>query len=166
MTPALTALLVGASCFAAHVLVTLLLLRVPGRMSPVARHAASAAVTHVAGVVAAGLALGPLPYWPIAAASGFGAVAWLFAFSAVYKSVSLRLLAQLASTTDGLSFETVTDEYVRPEFVARTEVLETMGLADGDDAAGFALTAAGQAAARRIAVVQRVCGIEKSGLYG
>lgn len=166
MTPSLVALLVGAGCTGAHVLLTLLLLRLPGRLSPVGRHAASALLTHVVGVVGAGFLLGPLPYWPAAAASGFGAVVWLFAFSAVYKSVSLKVLTQLARTPGGdLPFNVLTTDYVQAEFVARTEVLTAMGWVQPTPG-GFTLTPAGKAAARRLRAIQRVCGIERSGLYG
>lgn len=166
MTPALLSLLVGCGCATAHVALTLVLLRLPGRVSPVARHAASAAVTHAAGVVLAAVVLGPLPYWPAAAAAGFGAVCGLFAFSAVYKSVSLRILSRLAAAEGNrLPFDVVTADYVLPEFTARIGVLQAMGCAaaDGD---GFALTPKGRATADRITAVQRLCGIERSGLYG
>lgn len=166
MTPPLAALFVGAGCFAAHVLFTLVLLRVPGRMPPVARHAASALFTHVGGVVVAGLALGSLPYWPIAAASGFGAVGWLFAFSAVYKSVSLRILSRLAEAPDNaIPFDVVTAVYVLPEFETRVGVLTTMGCVE-PAGGGHALTAKGAATAKKIVAVQALCGIERSGLYG
>jgi hypothetical protein len=166
MTPALISLLVGCGCVAAHVALTLVLLRLPGRVSPVVRHAASAAATHVTGVALAAVVIGPLPYWPAAAAAGFGAVCWLFAFSAVYKSVSLRILSRIkAAPGNRLPFGTVTTDYVLPEFAARIGVLQTMGCAAlaGD---GFTLTPKGRATADRITAVQRLCGIERSGLYG
>src|SRR5262245_64767426 len=113
----MTALLVGLGCFALHAAVSLVWLRRPGRTPPVVRHAASALGTHVVGVVVAAYCAGPLAYWPLAAVSAFGAVGWLFAFSAVYKSVSLRVLTELASVPDGArSLEAVTEGYVRPEF--------------------------------------------------
>jgi hypothetical protein len=166
MNPSLTALLIGAVCVAAHAVLTLVLLRLPGRLSPVARHAASAAVTHLAGVAAAAVWFGPVPYWPIAAVGGFGAVAWLFAFSAVYKSVSLRILSQLARVEGNeLSLEAVTTDYVLPEFEARVDVLRNMGCAE-PAGSGFGLTEKGVATAARIRFVQKLCGIERSGLYG
>ncbi|VTT97522.1 Uncharacterized protein OS=Crocosphaera watsonii WH 8501 GN=CwatDRAFT_1334 PE=4 SV=1 [Gemmataceae bacterium] len=162
----MNALLVGLCCFAAHVAVTLVWLRVKRGPSPVARHAASALGTHAAGVLAGAWVAGPLAYWPAAAVSGFGAVCWLFAFSAVYKSVSLRILSQLSRTPgNALPFVAIAEAYVRPEFEARVAVLVKMGCAE-EDAGGYAATAAGNATARRIAGIQRACGIEASGLYG
>ena len=166
MTPSLTALLVGAACAMTHTALTLVLLRLPGRVSPVGRHALSAVATHAAGITAGGLFLGPLPYWPVAAVSGFAAVVWLFAFSAVYKSVSLRILAQLAREPGGaLPLDTVTADYVLPEFEARVSVLVAMGCAVASGT-GYALTAKGAATARRVRAVQRLYGIDRSGLYG
>jgi hypothetical protein len=160
------ALLVGLACFAAHAAVSLVWLRLPGRTSPVARHAASALGTHVLGVGLAAWLVGPFAYWPAAAVSGFGAVCWLFAFSAVYKSVSLRLLVQLArSPGNALPVPTVTAEYVRPEFEARAALLVRMGYA-AVTADGFAVTGAGNAAARRLGMIRRACGIAHGGLYG
>ena len=166
MTPSVIALLVGAVSFGGHILLTLILLRLPGRVSPVARHAGSAAATHIAGVVVGGCVVAAFPYWPLAAVTGFGAVVWLFAFSAVYKSVSLRILSQLARTPgNAIPFPVVTASYVVPEFEARVIVLEQMGCAAvvGTE---HRLTLKGAAMARRIKVVQRLCGIERSGLYG
>jgi hypothetical protein len=162
----MTALLVGLGCFAAHVAVTLVWLRATRGPSPVVRHAASALGTHALGVLVGAWVAGPVAYWPAAAVSGFGAVCWLFAFSAVYKSVSLRILSQLSRTPGhALPFEVIARDYVRPEFEARVAVLVKMNCAE-EAASGYAATAAGKATARRIAGIQRACGIEASGLYG
>lgn len=166
MTPPELGLCVGAATAAAHVAATLVVLRLPGKLSPVARHAASAAVTHVGGVAVAAAVVGPFAYWPAAAVGGFAAVAWLFAFSAVYKSVSLRVLTELARAPGGaIPFAAITDDYVKAEFTARTRVVVALGwVREGPD--GFELTPDGAAAARRVAAVQRLCGIGRSGLYG
>jgi hypothetical protein len=162
----MTALLVGPGCFALHVVVTLAWLRLPGRSSPVARHAVSALGTHIAGVAVAAWHVGPFAYWPAAAVSAFGAVCWLFAFSAVYKSVSLRILTELARAPGGaLPLGAVTEEHVRPEFTTRVAVLVKMGCGVEVEG-GYTATAKGNDVACRIAVVRRVCGIEGDGLYG
>lgn len=159
-------LLVGLGCLAAHVAVTLVWLRVPRGPAPVVRHAVSALTTHALGIGLAAASFEPFAYWPAAAASGFGAVCWLFAFSAVYKSVSLRILTQLDRTPGhALPFEVIAADYVRPEFEARVEVLVKMGCAEGTPG-GHVVTAKGTDTARRIEGVQRACGIEGSGLYG
>ena len=108
---------------------------------------------------------GPFAYWPAAAVSGFGAVCWLFAFSAVYKSVSLRILTQLARAPGhAMPLETITEEYVRPEFESRVALLVKMGCAEATDE-GYAATATGNDTARRIETIRRACGVSGSGLY-
>ena len=161
----MTALLVGLACFALHAVVTLIWLRLPGRISPVARHAASALGTHIVGVALAAMVLGPFAYWPAAAANGFLAIGWLFAFSAVYKSVSLRILTHLDRVLDhSLTVDAIADRYVRAEFEARARVLMKMGCVDASNGA-YTLTEKGRAVARRIEGIRRACGVGGSGLY-
>jgi hypothetical protein len=161
----MNSILVGLACFASHAAVTLVWLRLPCRTAPVTRHAVSALGTHAIVVALAAQVVGPFAYWPAAAVSGFLAVCWLFAFSAVYKSVSLRILTELdRAPGHAMALETVTEEYVRPEFVARTALLVKMGCAAEADGA-YEATEKGTATARRIEAVQHACGIEASGLY-
>ena len=162
----MTGLLVGLVCFALHAAVTLIWLRVRRGPPPVARHAASALGTHAVGVAGAVFVAGPFAYWPAAAVGGFLAVCWLFAFSAVYKSVSLRILTHLDRTPgNALSLDAVTEDYVRPEFEARVAVLVKMGCA-GELPDGYAATAKGNDTARRIGAIRRACGVDGGGMYG
>jgi len=162
----MTGLVVGLGCFGLHVATTLVWLRRSGWTAPVARHAASALSTHVLGVLVAAWWIGPFAYWSAAAVSGFGAVIWLFLFSAVYKSVSLRILRELHRLPNhALPLATITVEYVRPEFEHRIRVLMRMGCARETDR-GYEVTRKGIDTASRIAVVQWVFGIATSGLYG
>ncbi len=162
----MTGLLVGVACFALHAIVSLVWLRLPGSLSPVARHAASALGTYAVGVLLAAWWLGPFAYWPTAAVSGFLAVCWLFAFSAVYKSVSLRILTQLARTPGHtLSLKQITNDYVRPEFQSRIEVLLRMNCAEENEG-GFAITPKGSETARKIERIRGLCGIDGNGMYG
>lgn len=160
------ALFVGLCCFLLHAATTLVWLRLPARMSPVARHAISAIGTHVFGVALAAFAVGPFAYWPAAAVSAFGAVCWLFAFSAVYKSVSLRILTELDHAPHGvIPLDAITEEHVRPEFAARIAVLMKMGCVEETED-GFVITEQGTEMARRIGFVRRICGVAGSGMYG
>ena len=162
----MTGFLVGICCFAAHVAFTLVWLRCPGPFSPVARHGISAIGTHVLGITVAALWIGPFAYWHAASLAAFGAVCWLFAFSAVYKSVSLRVLTQLECTPGhALPFDTIAVEYVWPEFAARNALLVAMGCAKQVQGE-FTVTEKGKQTTHRIEAIQRVCGIEQSGMYG
>lgn len=162
----MTGLLVGLACFALHAAATLVWLRVPRGPAPVVRHAASALVTHAAGVAGAAFLAGPFAYWPAAAVSGFLAVCWLFAFSAAYKSVSLRILTHLdRAPGNALPLGVVAEDYVRPEFEARAALLVKMGCAE-EVPDGYAATAKGNDAARRVARVRRAFGVGGGGMYG
>ena len=161
----MTGLIVGLGCFVLHVAVSLLWLRCPGRSSPVPRHATSALITHGLVVFLAASWVGPFEYWPAAAVSGFGAVVWLFTYSAVYKSVSLRILGEInRSPGHALAIATITEQYVRPEFESRVAVLVRMGCARGTEH-GYEVTRKGTDVASWIAVLQWLFGIGTSGLY-
>ena len=111
------------------------------------------------------MVVGPFAYWPAAAANGFLAIGWLFAFSAVYKSVSLRILTHLDRVPDhSLTVDAIADRYVRAEFEARARVLMNMGCVDASNGA-YTLTEKGRAVARRIEGIRRACGVGGSGLY-
>jgi hypothetical protein len=167
MTLDTLSLVVGLGLFVLHALLTLVLLRVPGSLSPVLRHGGCALAVHVAGMLAAGWWLGPLPYWPACAVFAFGSVVWLFAYSGVYKSVCLRILGRLVVTPgEQLALEQLTEQYVLAEFKDRTQVLQLMGLVDQQGDGMFLLTAKGAQTARWIQQIQRWFGIQHSGLYG
>jgi hypothetical protein len=159
------AFLVGIIGFAAHVLVTTCWLRLPARTAPVIRHAFSAITTHAAVIGFWACCVGKFDYWPAAAVNGFGVVIWLFAFSAVYKSVSLRILTTLAQTpAQQMPLDEVTHAYVRPEFVTRAALLVQLGYAI-EQPNGYVITAQGKRLARWIRLIQRAFGIGSSGLY-
>jgi hypothetical protein len=161
----MTGMIVGLGCFILHVVATLVWLRRPGRPSPVARHAVSALGTHLFGVFLAAWLAPPFSYWSAAAVSGFGAIVWLFVFSAVYKSVSLRILRELArSQGRTLALAAITDQYVLPEFESRVAVLLQMRCVRAT-ANGYEVTRKGTDIASRIAVFQWLFGITASGLY-
>lgn len=166
MSPELTSVVVGAAGLLAHALILLVWLRVPGRLAPVLRHAASAAVVHAASTVAAAYLVGRLPYWPNAAVFGFGVIAYLFAFCAVYKSVSLRILSRLLlAPGQRVGMAEIAQQFVLPEFRQRTRVMEGLGwIKAADDR--LVITDKGRRSARRLMRLQALFGIRRSGLYG
>jgi len=159
-------LLVGVVAFGLHFVLSILWLRVRvARPAPVLRHIISAIICHTIAVLAFCINDLHFAYWSAFAVFGFLAIAWLFAFSAVYKSVSLRILTQLHTAGEvGLSFATITDDYVEPEFANRIAVLLRMGLVV-EHAEGYSISVSGKRFARRWRWVQRICGIARSGLY-
>jgi hypothetical protein len=156
----------GAVAFAVYALAALVALRLPGRWSPVARKVVLALLVHVGATGVALRMYGSLPYWHGAAVYWCGFVLSLFLYSAVYKSISLTILADLAKRADhGLSLHDITTAHVWPSFVARARILVAAGYV-AEAAGAFRATDAGRRLARRVAVVQRLFGVRQSGLYG
>jgi hypothetical protein len=161
----MTGFLVGLSAFLAHLILSLLWLWRPGGIAPVTRHIISALSTHAAATVFGVVFVGNVDCWVITAVSGFGAVSWLFIYSAVYKSVSLRILTKLTKQIRGrMLFDMITATEVRPEFEARADLLVRMGYVV-QHSSHYELTNRGSNVARWIRLIQRAYGIKSSGLY-
>lgn len=166
MNPALQSFLWGGGCFLAFAGLCLPVLRLPGRLAPVTRQAGLALLVHGLGVAWAVRGETILPYLHGAALYGFLVAAWLFVFSAVYKSVSLGVLCELARLPQGeLPLEEITRRHVAPRFAERIDLLVAGGLVrrEGD---GYAITSQGKRTARRLEGMRRVFGLTGSGLYG
>jgi hypothetical protein len=166
MTPALLSFAYGVGSFAVYAVVALIILRLPGNVPPVARLSGLALLIHAVATAAGVFAFEALPYWYGASLYGFCFIFYLFGFSAVYKSVSLRILTELARQPDwGISLREVADAHVRPSFAGRAALLVAAGYAE-EVGGRFRLTEYGRKMAGRLAVVQRVFGVARSGLYG
>jgi hypothetical protein len=166
MTPAVESFAFGAVSFALWAVLALVVLRLPGHLSPVVRLAGLAVMVHAVTTLAAVCFLHALPYWHGAALYWSGFIFALFGYSAVYKSVSLGILAKLAGQPDrSLSLDDISVRYVLPGFLGRVRILVEAGLVvQSEDR--FQLTDAGRRLARRVAAVQRLFGVARSGLYG
>lgn len=166
MNPALQSFLWGGGCFLAFAGLCLPVLRLPGRLAPVTRQAGLSLLVHVLGVAWA-VHYGPiLPYFHGAALYWFLVAAWSFVFSAVYKSVSLGVLCELARLPQGeLPLEEITRRHVAPRFAERIDLLVAGGLVRREGE-GYLITDQGRRAARRLEGLRRLFGVAGSGLYG
>src|SRR5258708_3807360 len=83
--------------------------------------AITAVVSHLACVLLGAATLQPFQYWNAASVFGFGVMIYVFAFGAVYKSVSLELLLDLAQRPGrGVSLADIIDRQVPDIFRGRT----------------------------------------------
>jgi hypothetical protein len=166
MTPAGLSFACGAGSFAIWAALALVALRLPGRRGPVVRLAGLALLVHPGATAAAVLFTDAPPYWYGAALSWCGFIFVLFASCAVYKSVSLAILAELARQPDhSVPLDEISDRHVLADFLGRIRIRVEAGLVarSGDR---FHLTDAGRRLARRVAAVQGLFGVARSGLYG
>jgi hypothetical protein len=127
--------------------------------------AIAAIISHAVSVTIGAMNLQQFQYWNAASVFGFGAMLYVFAFGAVYKSVSLEILLDLAHRPGGSAeLADIVDRKVPEIFRGRTEILVSGGQVERTGCA-FAVTAAGLAIAGRIARIRQAFAIGNTGLY-
>ena len=142
------------------------MLRLRDAAAPVPRLALLGLLVHGIAVGAAWLAYPGMSYWHGAALYWFLFNSFLFVFSAVYKSVSLRILWELERAGSvGIPMNEITERHVAPLFEERIDILVRGGMARSSEDR-FEVTAKGKVWADRFSLVQKVFGIEGGGLYG
>lgn len=104
-------------------------------------------------------------YWNAASIFGFGVMGYVFAFGAVYKSVSLEILLDVAQRPGHTApLADIVDRLAPDIFRRRAEILVDGGQVER---AGplFAVTTAGRTSAGRLARIRRAFAVGDSGLY-
>jgi hypothetical protein len=139
--------------------------RTTSTLPPVMVLAIAALIAHV-GIVAFGMCFVPqFKYWNATSIFSFGAMSYIFAFGAVYKSVSLEILLGIAERPGRAVPASEIVEHKVPEILrGRTQILVDSGLV-ARAGLSFSVTAAGQALADRIMRLRRLFAIGDSGLY-
>ncbi|UPJ65352.1 hypothetical protein [Bradyrhizobium sp. 191] len=132
---------------------------------PVILLAIAAVVSHGLGVMLGILAVPQFQYWDAASIFGFCVIAYVFAFGAVYKSVSLDLLRGLVDRPDRRApVLEIAERQVPDLFRGRIGNLVDGGLVEPVDSY-FRATAEGRNMAGRIGRLRRAFGIGDTGLY-
>ena len=134
-------------------------------MAPVAILAMAAIVSHAASIVLGVMTVRHFQYWNAASIFGFGVMLYVFAFGAVYKSVSLEILLDLAQRPGrAADLADIVDRKVPEIFRGRTDILVSGRQVErtGDL---FAVTASGRVTASRIGAMRRAFTIGDTGLY-
>jgi len=134
-------------------------------VSPVMILAIAAVISHLA-TVALGITYVPqFQYWNAASVFSFGVMSYIFAFGAVYKSVSLEILLDVSEQpAREVPLRDIVEQKVPGIFRGRTDILVDSGLAERTGS-GFVATAAGRKLAGRIARLRRAFAIGDTGLY-
>ena len=132
---------------------------------PVMILAITAIISHLASVVLGIAYVTQLQYWNAASVFSFGVMSYVFAFGAVYKSVSLEILLNVAERPARLvPLSDIVERQVPGIFRGRTKILVDSGLAERTGSS-FLATAAGRKLAGRIARLRRLFAIGDTGLY-
>ena len=134
-------------------------------LAPVTLIAIAAVVSHALGVILGALLLAPFQYWDAASIFGFFVMAYVFAFGAVYKSVSLDILLGLVGRPErSAPLSAIVEQQVPHLFQGRIDVLVDGGLVEPENA-HFSPTAAGRSMAGRVGRLRSTFGIGDTGLY-
>lgn len=134
-------------------------------LAPVTLIAIAAIVSHALGVILGALLLAQFQYWHAASIFGFFVMAYVFAFGAVYKSVSLDILLGLVSRPErSAPLSVIVEQQVPHLFQGRIDVLVDGGLVEAENS-HFSPTAAGRSMAGRVGRLRSTFGIGDTGLY-
>ena len=134
-------------------------------VGPVTLLGIAAVVTHGLGVALGIFVVAPFQYWDAASIFAFCVMAYVFAFGAVYKSVSLNILLGLVDRPERRApLSEIVERQVPGLFQGRIGNLVDGGLVERTGS-HFAATEAGQTMARRIGQLRRAFGIGDTSLY-
>lgn len=160
----LDAILVAVGGFAGYLALVLIALRIARAAPPAVVVILSAFAAYPAMVVAVVTVSPPFLFWPSSAVYWFLAICFLMVFGAIYKSISLRILAELAIRPGRQDdYQAILGRYVhRESFQGRVRILVADGMAT-DDGNGLVLTQKGRRVAGAVAALQRLFRIERSG---
>ncbi|MBH5390146.1 hypothetical protein [Bradyrhizobium diversitatis] len=134
-------------------------------LGPVILLAIAAVVSHGLGVMLGIFAIPQFQYWNAASIFGFCVIAYVFAFGAVYKSVSLDILRGLVDRPDRRApVLEIAERQVPDLFRGRIGNLVDGSLVEPVDS-HFRATAQGRNMAGRIGRLRRAFGVGDTGLY-
>lgn len=134
-------------------------------LGPVTLLAIAAVVSHSLGVMLGIFVVPRFQYWDAASIFGFCVMAYVFAFGAVYKSVSLDILLGLADRPGRRApLSEIVERQVPDLFRGRIGNLVDGGLVEPVDS-HYVATAAGRNLAGRVGWLRRAFGIGDTSLY-
>jgi hypothetical protein len=139
--------------------------RAASPVAPVTILAIAAVTSHGASVLLGAETVQHFQYWNAASIFGFGVMGYVFAFGAVYKSVSLEILLEVAQRPGHAApLSDIVDRLAPDIFRGRAEILVSGGQAERTGGS-FVATMAGRTLAARVARIRRKFVVGDSGLY-
>jgi hypothetical protein len=169
VTPSELSLVAGFFFAGAHAVAVSICLRLVRRLAPIMVHllcavALGASLPVILSIVAVRFQVAT-PFWPAASIFYGGVIAWLYVFSAVYKSISLGILQALHATPDQrMTIDDIASEFALPRFAERVDLLVKGGLVTQTES-GYAITPQGLKAVQRLQQIQRIFAVSGKGFY-
>ena len=160
-----TAYAVGALAFAIFAALSPLALRLRPDCPPAAVLLAGSLTIHLLVSLAAGWAFHGISYWHGSALYWFAFMGYLYGYSALQKSISLRALRALYARPDRSDdLLTIYTHTVWRSFLERANLLVEGGMAAVENGV-YTPTERARRTVRRVASVRRLFGVVSSGLY-
>lgn len=158
--------LIGVVMFTAMAPAMVFIARRAGLSTPPAvLLAITAIITHGLSVALGAASAPHFQYWNAASIFGFGVMGYVFAFGAVYKSVSLEILLEVAQRPGRAApLADIVNRLAPDIFRGRAEILVSGGQVKRTGSS-FVVTMAGRTLASRLASIRRTFVVGDSGLY-
>jgi predicted transcriptional regulator len=169
MTPSEISLVTGFAAAVAHAVAVSACLRFFRGIAPVFIHLLCAVMIGTMLPIILSLFVASfrvaIPFWPAASIFYGGVIAWLYAFSAVYKSITLGILQVLHTAPQGcVTIDDIARNFALPRFAERVDLLVASGLATRTESR-YTITLKGQKAVHRLQLIQRIFVVSGSGFY-
>lgn len=166
MTQFINAFSVGLFAITGHLILVLVVLRYKWSGSPIGTHVISAFFWSVLVIAFSFVCDWGDDLWYSLSAFGFGFSSLLFLYSAVYKSVSLRILWQaFQNNGNTTAYSQLADEIMRRSFTERIDLLVSHNLV-AKEAGAYRATPDGERLAKKISLLRRLLGVRTDGMYG
>ena len=165
MTEITISLSLGILAFVLHVFLSIIAMRLFDQFNPIMTQFFSLFFSETVFIVVGSSIKQTVPFWEGSITLGFGAVVFLFFFSAVYKSVSLRILLRLYyAPYPTPHVDTIALNVARELVINRISVLLEMDyvLKKNDT---YEITEKGRNFILRVLYIQRIFGVKSGGFY-
>ncbi len=161
----LSSFLIGFVSLLAHVIFVPVLIRLLPKAGSIALHIFSGISIHLVTVLIFVIGSNGTPYWPLAAIYWLGFMVYWYVFGSFYTSMTLKTLRMLhSSPLKSLQINEIYKTCFENTFVERSKSLISMGLAKEQERTVF-ITENGKKTANAIRILNKIFGIDASGLY-
>ncbi len=148
-----------------HVLVYLLVIRIPLKIGNLQRQLVQGAVIYFVAVGICSLMVNDFSFWHFSAVYYFGCVAYFFTTSVVFTSLSVKTLNMLINRPDqSLPSDEIYQECILSPFEERAEMFINNGAAEKVDNL-YNITPAGRRYVERLRSIRKLLGVETTGFY-
>lgn len=161
----LLSFLIGFASLLAHVIFVPILIRLMPKMGPITIHIFSGVCVHLLTILICMIGFIDVQYWPFTATYWLGFMVYWYIFGSFYTSMTLKTLRKLnANPSKSLKRNVIFETCFENTFLERVISLDSLGLAKIKEST-MIITEKGKKIAQTIRLLNKIFGIESSGLY-